>query len=164
MFLYDFSRKQKMDKEKILETIKHAKQDIDNMLENAKLISEGIGLQFESIPRSTKECRFGKWFFSEGQRLKTLSNNPMECLQNIELLHEEFHEVYFEIVDLYEKSTPKGGLFKMFSKKPELPKEELHTLLQRLEHSHEKLSIELLKMQRRIQATPQEKLDALTAA
>ena len=151
-----------MDKENILKVVKDAQQDIDNMLENAKLIYEGVGLQFKSIPKNPKECRFGKWFYSDGQKLKILSNNPMECLQNIELLHEEFHKTYYDVIELYEKNKPKKGLLKIFSKKKELPKEELEQLLQRLEHSHEKLLGELVKMERRIQATPQEKFDMLS--
>jgi len=150
-------------KERVLDIIKHAKQDINNMLENAKLIKEGIDLQFQSIPKDPKECVFGKWFYTEGQQLKKLSNNPMECLQNIELLHNEFHQTYYDILELYKKSASKGGLLKMFSKKEEIPKEELETLLQRLQHSHEKLYAELEKMQRRIQATPLEKFEALTS-
>ena len=151
-----------MDKEKILRIVKNAQSDINHMLENVKLIHDGVGLQFKSIPKDPKECEFGKWFYTEGQKLKTLSNNPMECLQNIELLHQEFHKTYYEIIELFEKSQPKGGLLKMFSKKQELPKEEMEQLLQKLEHSHEKLLGELVKMERRIQATPQEKFDMLS--
>ncbi len=151
-----------MDKEKILKIVKDSQQDINHMLENVKLIYEGVGLQFKSVPEDPKECEFGRWFYDEGQKLKTLSNNPMECLQNIELLHEEFHKTYYDIIKLYEKSHPKEGLLNMSSKKQELPKKQLKQLLQRLEHSHEKLLGELIKMERRIQATPQEKFDMIS--
>ena len=151
-----------MDKEKILKVVSDAIQNVTNMLENAKLIRDGIGLQFPSCKRDSKECSFGEWFYGEGQKLKKFSNNPMECLQNIELLHNELHVVYFTIIDLYEKSTEKkGGLFGMFAKKEELPKGKIEQLVNELENAQEKLLAELTKMYRRIQATPQEKFDQL---
>ena len=151
-----------MDKEKILEVITNAQKDINNMVENAKLLKDGIGMQFDSIPEDPKECEFGKWFYSDGQKLKTLSNNPMECLANISLLHENFHKSYYDIIKLYNEKMKKKGLFKMFSKKSELSPEELEKHLEILNDSHEKLLAELTKMERRIRATPQEKFDSIS--
>ena len=150
-----------MDKNSVLELIEDAKKELDNSLENAQLINDEFAPQYPSIPESPKECPFGKWFYDEGQKLKAFSNNPMECLQNIELLHEEFHRIYAQIFQLYQEHQQKGGLRNIFSKKKELPKEELEKLLRPIEHSHKKLMQELVKMYRRIQATPQSKFDLL---
>ncbi len=133
------------------------------MLENAQLVQSGAEPQFQSIPRNHKECTFGKWFYSDGQKLKALSNNPMECIQNIELLHSEFHRIYYDIIELYESKNNSGLIGKLFSKKElsDEQKQRLHTLTEELQNVHEKLLAEINKMQRRIQATPQEKFDNL---
>ena len=150
-----------MQKEKILQIVAHAQSDIKKMVENAKLMRDGIDLKQDAITTSAKECLFGKWFYGEGQKLKTLSNNPMECLQNITLLHEELHKEYAEILRLYNEYNRKNGFLNIFSKKRELPKEEFDTLLQRVQKTYELLHTELVKMHRRIQATPQEKFETL---
>ena len=150
-----------MDKDIILEIVSNTIENISKMAEKAKLIQDGISLHTSSCQRDPKECSFGKWFYTEGQKLKKFSNNPMECLQNIELLHNEFHIVFFEIVDIYEKTKKKNGLFGMFAKKVELPKDKIEKLVNELENAKEKLLAELNRMYRRIQATPQEKFEQL---
>lgn len=150
-----------MDKENILQTIAKAKNDINYSLENAKLIKEGMDIQSQTIPSSPQECTFGKWFYTEGKKLGKLSNNPMECLQNIELLHEEFHRIYSEIAKIYEEHNNKGGLLGIFTKKKEIPNEKMDPLLEKLEDAHKRLLNELIKMERRIQATPQEKFNSI---
>ena len=153
-----------MKKEQILQVLDSAKKDIANMLENARLIKEGMPLQYHSIAKNPKECDFGKWFYSDGQKLSALSNNPMECIQNIDLLHNEFHKTYHEIVSIYENNKKSPGLLKKIFSKKELTQEEkqkLHDLTRELENSCQKLLAEITKMQRRIQATPQEKFEAI---
>ena len=150
-----------MNKNNIIEIVQSAQKEINSMLENSKLIKDGLIPRYKSISKNPEECSFGQWFYGEGQKLKQFSNNPMECLQNIELLHNEFHKVYHEIHQLHESSKAKGGFFGMFSKKEEIPKEYLEQLFHELENSHQKLMAELVKMERRIQATPQEKFDSL---
>ncbi len=151
-----------MDKELILQTIKNAKNVHNNMFENINLLMDGLDLRFESCPKDPKECEFGQWFYGDGQKLQALSNNPMECMRNIELLHNEFHKLYHEIVEKFQKKSKKEGFFqKIFSKKEQSQtdqeQQEITSLYQQLQNAHAKLLAEFEKMQRRIQATSAEK-------
>ena len=149
-----------MNKAEILEIIKQAKEEIDSMLEEAKMLSEGLDLPYEPIALDPKESAFGKWFYTQGQKLQSLSNNPMECLVNISLLLNDFYKSYHDIIAGYSKGHTKI-LSKLFGKKDGASKEDLAQHFKRLVHSHQKFKAELTKMERRIGATPQEKLSAL---
>jgi len=153
-----------MKKEEVLEHLRLAKAAHIKWVQKAKLLINGLEIQKDAIPVDSTECNFGKWFYSDGQKLSALSNNPMECIQNIDLLHNEFHKTYHEIISIYENNKKSPGLLKKIFSKKELTQEEkqkLHDLTRELENSCQKLLAEITKMQRRIQATPQEKFEAI---
>ncbi|WP_297432495.1 CZB domain-containing protein [Sulfurimonas sp.] len=79
-----------MEKEEVLEHLRAAKAAHIKWIQKAKLLINGIDISEDTIPIDSTECKFGKWFYSDGQILNSLSNNPMECMQSIENLHFSF--------------------------------------------------------------------------
>ena len=154
-----------MKKEEILQHLIEAKKAHIQWLEKAKLLVNGIKIKEYSIPIDATECEFGKWFYSDAQKLSALSNNPLECMQSIELLHFELHTIYLKIFHIYFNDEEKGFFSKIFSfkKKQITPTQQQ----QAMEHFYqmEKISHDLVaqieKLHRRILAIPEEKLEKI---
>ena len=90
-----------MNKEHVLEHLRAAKSAHIKWVQKAKLLINGLDVKEDSIPVDSTECKFGQWFYSEGQILNALSNNPVECMVKIERLHFNLHDVYMNIFNIY---------------------------------------------------------------
>ena len=156
-----------MEKEEVLERLRSAKEADVKWVQKAKMLIDGIDMEEDAIPVDSKECKFGKWFYSDGQILKNLSNNPMECMLSIEKLHLSLHEKYKQIFDLYFSQEEKAGFFaKLFGgkKKKELSAEELEESRQfykELENISKAFSEEISRLERRLVAVSEEKIQSL---
>ncbi|MEA2072492.1 MAG: CZB domain-containing protein [Campylobacterota bacterium] len=155
-----------MTKENVLEHLRSAKTAHIKWVQKAKLLINGVDVKEDSIPVDSTECNFGKWFYSEGQILNALSNNPLECMQKIESLHFALHDIYLSIFNIYFAEEKKAGFFsKLFGgKRKELSQAEL-TLAQDYYGKMEGISKELLdeinRLERRLIAVSDEKIEAL---
>ena len=90
-----------MEKEEVLDHLRAAKAAHIKWVQKAKLLINGIDIEEDAIPIDSTECKFGKWFYSDGQILNSLSNNPMECMQSIESLDFALHDKYLQIFNIY---------------------------------------------------------------
>ena len=82
-----------MNKTDILTQLRAAKAAHINWVQRAKLLISGFDVKEDSIPVNSTECKFGKWFYSDGQLLSSIRNNPTECMIEIENLHFKLHDV-----------------------------------------------------------------------
>lgn len=155
-----------MKKEDVLEHLRAAKSAHIKWVQKAKLLINGVEIEQGAIPVDSTECNFGKWFYSDGQILNSLSNNPMECMQNIEKLHFDLHDQYLKIFNIYFSKEKQTGFFaKLFGfKRKEISKAE-HELAETYYRGMEDISKQLLdeinRLERRLIAIPEEKIAQL---
>ena len=153
-----------MNKEHVLEHLRTAKSAHIKWVQKAKLLINGIEVNENAIPVDSTECKFGQWFYSDGQILNALSNNPLECMTKIERLHFNLHDVYMNIFNIY-FNKPKDGFFaKLFGKKKVLNEDEISKAAQyydNLELISKELLEEINRLERRLLAVSEEKIKQL---
>jgi uncharacterized protein (UPF0335 family) len=153
-----------MEKQEILEQLRAAKAAHVNWVQRAKMLISGFQMDEKSIPVNSTECQFGKWFYSDAQKLNALQNNPIECMSSIENLHFELHDVYMHIYKIYYETDSQGFFSKIFGKKKKIT-DDAKKLAQEYFGSMEKISKELIaeinKMERRIVAISESEFDKL---
>ena len=154
-----------MEKEEVLGHLRAAKTAHIKWVQKAKQLIRGHEINEDAIPVDSTECKFGKWFYSDGQILNALSNNPLECMSKIEKLHFDLHDIYMNIFSIY-FIKPTGGFFSKFfgSKKKVLSEDEIQEAKAHYE-AMEKVSKDLLeeinRLERRLIAVPEEKMKSL---
>jgi hypothetical protein len=155
-----------MKKDEVLGHLRAAKAAHIKWVQKAKLLINGLDVNENAIPVDSTECAFGKWFYSDGQILNALSNNPMECMQHIETLHFNLHDIYLKIFSIYFSEDKKAGFFaKLFGVKRTEPSASEQELAHQYYLEMEKVSHELLeeinRLERRLVAVSDEKIEAL---
>jgi hypothetical protein len=153
-----------MDKDEILSQLRVAKAAHVSWVQRAKLLIEGFTINETSIPVNSTECAFGKWFYSDGQRLNDIRNNPIESMQEIESLHFKLHDVYLNIYKIYYDLEKKGFFSKVFGKKKKVSDED-KILAQEYYKEMDVISQDLVKalnlMERRINVVNEEEIKAI---
>ncbi|WP_373035772.1 CZB domain-containing protein [Sulfurimonas sp.] len=153
-----------MNKEHVLEHLRAAKSAHIKWVQKAKLLINGLDIKEDSIPVDSTECKFGQWFYSEGQILNALSNNPVECMVKIERLHFNLHDVYMNIFNIYFNKPKEGFFSKLFGKKHTLKDYEIEKAKQyynNLELISKDLLEEINRLERRLIAVPEERIQQL---
>ena len=155
-----------MTKEDVLGHLRAAKSAHIKWVQKAKLLINGVDVKEDAIPVDSTECNFGKWFYSDGQILNALSNNPLECMQTIERLHFELHDTYLYIFNIYFSQEKKGGFFaKLFGLKQRVVthvEEQLaHEYYVKMENISHELLEEINRLERRLIAVSEEKISSL---
>jgi len=153
-----------MEKEEILAQLRAAKAAHISWVQRAKFLIEGFTINESSIPVNSTECKFGKWFYTEGQRLNEIRNNPIESMTNIEELHQQLHDVYLNIYKIYYETGKAGFFSKMFGQKNKVTDTD-ETLAREYLREIETISKELIKalniMERRITVVADEEIKAI---
>jgi hypothetical protein len=106
-----------MNKADILTQLRAAKAAHISWVQRAKMLIGGFTITENSIPVNSTECKFGKWFYSHAQCLNDIRNNPIECMEEIESLHFQLHDVYMNIYKIYYEMDKQGFFSKLFGKK-----------------------------------------------
>lgn len=153
-----------MNKEEVLTHLRSAKAAHIKWVERARLLINGVKIDESSIPVNSTECKFGQWFYTDGQVLNSLSNNPLECMQNIEQLHSKLHGVYMQIFKIYFNDTNKSFFSKFFKTSKKITPEEATEALnyyKELEIISTELLEELNRLERRLVAVSEEKIAKL---
>ena len=155
-----------MTKDELIEKLQKAKLSDLQWIDRAKNLIAGTKNDTGVPPVNPKESDFGRWFYNEGQRLKKLSNNPLECMKNIELLHEQLHERYLELYHIYFGEEKKACFFSKLlgAKRLEITEEEkksVDKLLRLMESDAKEFVTEIERLERRLEAVAQEKIDSV---
>ena len=154
-----------MEKEEVVNHLRAAKAAHIKWVQKAKLLINGLDIEESAIPIDSTECKFGKWFYSDGQLLDSLANNPAEAMSSIETLHFKLHDQYLQIFNIY-FNKPKGGFFsKIFGMKRKAVGELEAQVAKEHYESMENISKELLdeinRLERRLLAVSEEKISTL---
>jgi len=155
-----------MNKEETLKSLELAEIEMNRLLEKAKSLQGSVRMEDKFLPIEPRESKLGKWFYGDGQKLKALSNNPLECMSNIEQLHENLHKRYAEIYTLCFGEEESGGLLsKIFKPKQKVPTESEIKLMNEEYVSMQKIATELsgeiARLVRRLVAVSEEKINSL---
>ena len=152
-----------MQKSEVLDHLRAAKTAHIKWVQRAKLLINGFEIPKEAIPVDSTECKFGQWFYSDAQKLNALSNNPLECMTQIETLHFKLHDIYLQIYKIYFKEN-RSIFAKIF--KPnnisDLEYEKAERLYDEMENISKQLLEEINRLERRLIAIPEEKIAALS--
>ncbi|MCI5221447.1 MAG: hypothetical protein D3924_01890 [Candidatus Electrothrix sp. AR4] len=81
-----------MTKDDLLATLRNAVLTHKKWVGNALALIEGVPLDKNKVPVNATECEFGKWYYSDGQKLKDLPG-----FKEIEKSHNRLHRTYMEI-------------------------------------------------------------------
>ncbi len=153
-----------MEKNVILEQLRAAKAAHINWVQRAKMLISGLKVEEDAIPVNSTQCQFGKWFYSDAQKLNALPNNTFDCMSEVEKLHFELHDIYLNIYKIYYDMESQGFFSKLFGKKKKISEDasklakEYFTSMQEVS---KKLIDQINLMERRIVALPEKDLDAL---
>ncbi len=154
-----------MDKENVVKHLRAAKSAHIKWVQKAKLLISGLEVEEDAIPVDSTECKFGKWFYGEGQMLNSLSNNPPECMTQIESLHFQLHDAYLKIFSVYFGKKEGGFLQKLFGTKRktvnEHEKQAAVTYYNTMEGISKELIDEINRLERRLMAIPEDKIKNL---
>ncbi len=128
------------------------------------MLISGLKVEEDAIPVNSTQCQFGKWFYSDAQKLNALPNNTFDCMSEVEKLHFELHDIYLNIYKIYYDMESQGFFSKLFGKKKKISEDasklakEYFTSMQEVS---KKLIDQINLMERRIVALPEKDLDAL---
>ena len=153
-----------MQKNEVLEQLRAAKAAHINWVQRAKLLISGFQVDESSIPVNSTQCQFGKWFYSDAQKLNAMQNNPMECMSSIEQLHFDLHDIYLNIYKIYYETESKGFFEKIFGKKKKITDEAkalAKEYFNNMEDVSKKLVAEINRMERRIVAIADKDFESL---
>jgi len=144
-----------MNKNEVLDQLRAAKAAHINWVQRAKMLISGFKVDESAIPVNSTQCQFGKWFYSDAQKLNSMPNSSMECMSDIEKLHFDLHDIYLNIYKVYYETEPQGFFSKLFGKKKKIS-EDSKKLAKEYFHSMEETSKQLVeeinRLERRIVA------------
>ena len=153
-----------MTKAETLNQLRLAKAAHVSWVQRAKLLIEGFAINENSIPVNSTECGFGKWFYSDGQSLNCIRNIPIDCMQDIETLHFNLHDIYLNIYRVYYNTDKQGFFSKMFGQKRKVTAAEI-VLAKKYYDEMEQVSKALVQslnlMERRINVLSEKEISSL---
>ena len=154
-----------MEKEEVVSHLRAAKAAHIKWVQKAKLLISGLEVAEDAIPVNSTDCKFGKWFYGDGQMLNSLANNPMEAMANIESLHFKLHDAYLQIFNIYFNKS-KGGFFtKLLGlKRRNVSEVEANVAAEHyvaMENISKELLEEINRLERRLIAVTEEKIRTL---
>ena len=154
-----------MEKRDVVEHLRAAKAAHIKWVQKAKLLINGLDVEEDNIPVDATECKFGKWFYSEGQILNSLSSIPSKEIDSIEELHSKLHDEYLKIFNIYFNKVKAGLLCKIFGLKRRNVTDEEHRLARDFYDSLEIISKDLLKeiniLEKKLIAVSEEEIKSL---
>lgn len=96
-----------MVKTEVITTLKLAAVSHRAWVSNAQALIDGVPLDKDKVPVSATECEFGKWYYGDGQCLKSIPG-----FKEIEKPHDNLHQTYAEIFALlYGEENKKPSFF-----------------------------------------------------
>jgi hypothetical protein len=140
-----------MNKEETLTHLRNAKKAHITWVHRAHALIEGLPVEKEQVPVSCTDCKFGQWFYGEGQRLAMMPS--MDCLKEIETLHFELHDMYMKIFKIYFSDEDRSFFSKFFGTRKKISQEQqdvAKTYYGELKTISEKLIITIERLERRL--------------
>lgn len=110
-----------MKKEETLTHLHNAKKAHISWVHRAHALIEGLPVEKDQVPVNCTDCKFGVWFYGEGQRLNRIPS--MDCLKEIEQQHMELHDKYMEIFKIYFGEEDRSFLSRFFGSRKKISPE-----------------------------------------
>ncbi len=118
----------------VLDKLRHARSAHVGWVNRARALIDGKPVDKEKVPVLSTECVFGKWYYSDGQRLAKLAT-----FKAVEPAHDRLHEIYAEIFNLL-FSEEKGSFISRLTGRYEKEREERQTRARKLFKELQKIS------------------------
>ncbi|HHD75383.1 MAG TPA: hypothetical protein ENK95_01005 [Campylobacterales bacterium] len=131
-----------MQKSQIVDKIRAARFAHIQWVQRAKSLVNGFAIKEEDIPLTADSCTFGSWFYSDGQVLLAIFNEKV--VKEIETLHHNLHDEYFNIFKIYFDLSNLSFFQKLLQTKKQISDKEQKKAEQSLKRL-EKISEELVK-------------------
>ena len=126
-----------MIKNELLHNIRAAKRAHINWVSYAHALILGVPLEKNQIPMDSSECKFGEWYYGDGQVL-----HGLEAFKKIEQPHIDLHDTYLEIFHLlFAKEADRSLWSRWFGKKTEVDMEKSLKKANQLYHKLKKHSV-----------------------
>ena len=142
-----------MNKAETLEHLHCAKKAHVKWVQRAKALIEGLPIEKEAIPVDCTECKFGQWFYGEGQNLNAIPG--MDCMDEMESLHFNLHDMYMKIFKVYFGEMNRSFFSKLFNMKKKVSESDKEIAReyyeQLLEISHQLIDV-INRLERRLHA------------
>jgi len=119
-----------MKRKDILGQLRLAKSAHIQWRSYAQAITAGISVENDHVPVLHTSCKFGKWYYGQGQQLATLSSYGA-----IDTPHEVLHQIYGEIYELLFGEAHQSKIRKLLGLKTKVTrkkKERVNELMQNL--------------------------------
>lgn len=142
-----------MKKEETLTHLRNAKKAHISWVHRAHALIEGLPVEKEQVPVSCTDCKFGLWFYGEGQRLNKIPS--MDCLKEIEQQHFELHDIYMKIFKIYFSDEDRSFFAKFFGTRKKIAPENQEIAKEHykeLKVVSEKLIASIERLERRLLA------------
>jgi len=142
-----------MNKNETIDHLHSAKKAHVKWVQRAKALIEGLPIEKDAIPVDCTECKFGQWFYGDGQNLNAIPG--MDCLKEIEALHFKLHDIYMKIFKVYFGEMNRSFFSKLFNMKKKVTENDKEIARdyydQLLEVSRDLLEV-IDKLERRLHA------------
>ena len=142
-----------MNKNETIDHLHSAKKAHVKWVQRAKALIEGLPIEKDAIPVDCTECKFGQWFYGDGQNLNAIPG--MDCLKDIETLHFKLHDIYMKIFKVYFGEMNRSFFSKLFNMKKKVTENDKEIARdyydQLLEVSRDLLEV-IDKLERRLHA------------
>lgn len=149
-----------MNKNKILDELREAKQEHINWMHLIKLMVYGFGVNKQEVPTNPVQSGFGKWFYGNAQKLKELRNTKLECMSHVEASHLKTHAIYFNIHEICFKKESNGIISNLLSVKvTEKDRDIAKEYYDELMIASKELMDNTLRLERRILAISPEEIE-----
>ena len=148
-----------MNKREIMGTLLSAKAAHMQWRARAQALVAGIPVGKDHVPIMYTDCKFGKWYYGEGQRLARFS-----AFQAMEDPHEQLHLVYMEIFKHLFGDDERSGWAKLFGSKKRHKEQQLaaaQVLLPRLIGISQTLLDTIALLETEVEAASEEELRQL---
>jgi len=102
-----------MNQTSLLQHIFDAKKAHLRWVKRAKHLVEGLPVDKEFIPLKSDSCLFGRWLYTEGNMLHKIPR-VKRLMKEIEVKHNELHEVYQNIYEIFFLMPSKKSILQKF--------------------------------------------------
>ncbi len=109
-----------MKKSEALSVLRRAKTSHIQWRARAQALVAGVDVGEDAVPIVYTDCKFGKWYYGEGQELSNVQG-----YKEIEEPHQKLHLVYMEIFKKLYGKDDRSALAKLFSSKKKFKQEQL---------------------------------------
>lgn len=126
-----------MDKVEAIKQIRAARRAHLSWVMKANALIQGIPLDEDQVPVSSKNCKFGRWYHAAGQDFRKITG-----FNEINGPHEELHAIYHQIFNLLIPEEQSGLIQKLLGSKPKVSDKNLkkaRELFQSLKSQSEKV-------------------------